>query len=211
MTMEALDSRSYPSSTPVAIMHEPSQELIPVDMGPEGGHAAYRDKGRFKEKYQGMREQFDKAMRDNEMIKQQLAHITKKAQLLSDENTLLLDHILINDGGIAQKWLPQGPPRGYPPGSEMAPEPRRRTPPPGTHLAPGHDNPSLRRSRRLSHSNVATANGNGGGSHHHPSNGRRDHRVPPEQARAAEYGSMGPPQPYERPLEFIPHDANGRA
>jgi hypothetical protein len=48
--MEALEPRSYPSSTPVAIMHEPSQELIPVDMGLEASHSAHRDKGRFKEK-----------------------------------------------------------------------------------------------------------------------------------------------------------------
>ena len=208
--MEAPDTRAYPASRPVTIMHECSQELVPVEIGQEAVHTSHRDRGRYREKYQGMKEGYEKALQDNEMLKQQLENITKKAQLLQDENILLLDHLLINDGALAQQWLPQGSKPAsrdpYPPQhAQIVLEPQRRTPPPPSN----HDHSSLRRSRRLSHSTSSTTNGNLP-PHHHPSNGRRDHRGQPE-ARPGEYISMGPPQPYERPLEFIPHDANGRS
>ncbi|TFK21761.1 hypothetical protein FA15DRAFT_672219 [Coprinopsis marcescibilis] len=193
----------YHHSSPgtVSMMNEQAHNIgMPVDMDmgsePIKNHSVLRhNPGRYKVKFQEMRERFEKSSRQKASYEKQLEAAANKMKKLQAENDLLLDSLLINDEGLYNRFFPESR-QNRPQAPQEASRPR--TPPIPPHAVPA----PLRRSRRVSNSVLPN------GSMHKPSpfqaNGSIEHRPPEPNS------SSMMTHPYERPLEFIAHDGNGR-
>ncbi|KAG2012011.1 hypothetical protein CC2G_012063 [Coprinopsis cinerea AmutBmut pab1-1] len=136
-------------------------------------------------------------VQQNEVFQKQLEVANAKINKLQAENDLLLDSMLINEEGLYNRFFPVSHPQDR--FSGPPPEMHRRSPPIPRHAVPEN----LRRSRRLSNA-VQPMNG-GQNISPLPSNGRREHH--PDSTGPKHIQSQ---HQFERPLEFISHDSNGR-
>ncbi|KAJ7027865.1 hypothetical protein C8F04DRAFT_71567 [Mycena alexandri] len=187
--------------------------LPPPEAGANGPFLLPYRNSRYKEKFQALREKYDRVILKQEEYHQDLELATAKIKKLQAENDLLLDamnlaasHQPSMFGLLPPPLPPDAPPGGGPMDIDAFAGP-------STSAAPlVADRPSARHHRVNGH-NGNGHNGNGGGNVS-SSNGTRSGSSSSSFGPQTN-GAHGPPleqRPSRQPsIEFIAHDMNGRA